>query len=152
MKCRVQPNELRSKSKLTEKNLRDLFENVYGDTMSHKLPTAGYERHLLRRAKEIKAKIEENKKLLAKIREVPKGDARLELKKAVLEQIISANLDHLEQELQRIKQELNNLYYRTGIYLGRMGKKLDRLAKYLNKSKSEIVREALEEYFQKYGW
>ena len=120
--------------------------------MSHKLPTAGYERHLLRRAKEIKAKIEENKKLLAKIKEVPKGDARLELKKAVLEQIISANLDHLEQELQRIKQELNNLYYRTGVYLGKMGQKLDRLARVLGKTKSQIVREALEEYFERHGW
>ena len=120
--------------------------------MSNKLPTRGYERHLINQLKEIKAKIEENKKLLAKVREAPKGDARLEMKRAILEQIISSNLDHLELEFQRIKKELDNLYYRTGVYLGRMGKKLERLARYLGKSKSEIVREALEEYMARHGW
>jgi len=149
----VRPNEFRQKPSLTEKNLRDLIKEYYGVSMSHKLPVAGYERYLLKKAKEIKAKLEEQKKLLERLKRTPDtGDGSVQMQKAILEQLVSANLDHLAEELEKVKKELDLLYYRTSLYLGRMGQKLDRLSKYLGKSKSEIVREALEEYMQKYGW
>jgi len=118
---------------------------VSSDTLS------GYERRLLRRIEEIEKELEEYHKLAKRLREKQVlGISNLH--REVLEQVILANVKRKQEELEEIKKQLDLLYYRVGIYLGKMGKKLDRFARSIGKSKSQVVREALEEYMAKYGW
>ena len=118
---------------------------VSSDTLS------GYERRLLRRIEEIEKEIEEYHKLAKRLKEKQVlGISNLH--REVLEQVLLANVKRKQEELEEVKKQLDLLYYRVGIYLGKMGKKLERFARYIGKSKSQVVREALEEYMQKYGW
>lgn len=121
----------------------------YGDQMSGRLPVEGYERRLLDRIEKIEKELKMYMNLAKRLQ---KDQTLSDLKKGIIEQLIRANVESKKEELERIKKELDNLYYRTGLYLGQMGKKLERFSKYIGKSKSQIVREALEEYMARHGW
>jgi len=65
---------------------------------------------------------------------------------------LEGHIAEKEEELEEINKKLERLYFRASYYLGEMGRKLNELARKTNRSKSEILREALEEYFSRHGY
>jgi len=107
-----------------------------------------YETKLIKRLKELKIELETLRTEYKRIDHLPMSDLSKEATKRAIE--MRANM--IEQELQEIQKKLDNLFYRTHLYLGELGKKVTKLARELGISRSELVRRALEEYLERYGW
>ena len=118
---------------------------VKSDTLSR------YERRLANQVKQIENEIRELENTLKKL-EKKQVLGMSQLSREVMIQLLKAKIERKKEELAEAKRKLDQVYYRVGIYLADKGKKLDRLARYLGKTKSELVREALEDLFAKYGW
>lgn len=112
---------------------------------------SSYERRLIKQVDKIEKEIRELENTVKRLRKreilgMPN------LSREVTIQLLRAQIERKREELAQIKKKLDQVYYRVGIYLRDKGKKLDRLSRYLGKTKSELVREALEDLFAKYGW
>jgi len=101
--------------------------------------------------KEIESEIKELENTLKKL-EAKQVLGMSQLSREITIQLLKGQIEHKKEELAQAKRKLDQVYYRVGIYLREKGKKLDRLARYLGRTKSELVREALEDLFAKYGW
>ena len=110
-----------------------------------------YERRLANQVKQIENEIRELENTVKRL-EGKQVIGMSQLSREVMIQLLKAKIERKKEELAQAKRKLDQVYYRVGIYLADKGKKLDRLARYLGKTKSELVREALEDLFAKYGW
>lgn len=112
---------------------------------------SNYEKRLVKQVDKIEKEIRELENTVKRLkkREVL---GMSDLSREVTIQLLRAQIERKREELAQIRKKLDQVYYRCGIYLAEKGKKLDRLARYLGKTKSELVREALEDLFAKYGW
>jgi len=107
-----------------------------------------YENRLIKRLKELKSELETLRTQYKRIDHLPMSD----LSKEATKRAIEMRVNSIEQELQEIQKKLDTLFYRTHLYLGELGRKVAELARKQGVSRSEIVRRALEEYLERYGW
>jgi len=112
---------------------------------------SNYEKRLARQIDKIEKEINELENTIRKLRR-KEVLGMPNLSREVTIQLLRAEAERKKEELAQLRKKLDQVYYRVGIYLADKGKKLDRLARYLGKTKSELVREALEDLFAKYGW